>query len=156
MKKHFRKCTTVFVLFQFLLISGLLPVTRAEMISTQTLIESSTSDQTRNQLQSLIAREDVRKELIILGVVAVGSLVGIVVMLLRSNSGEATVANRMAEHGISLESIVQRIEKFRSEAVGRSLDRASAIGESTACSGSGGECQKGDCLAHACSMACSA
>lgn len=68
MKKHFRKCTTVFVLFQFLLISGLLPVTRAEMISTQTLIESSTSDQTRNQLQSLIAREDVRKELIILGV----------------------------------------------------------------------------------------
>lgn len=68
MEKLFRKCTTFLVLFQFLLISALLPVSKAEMISTQSFIESSTADQTRNELQSLLAREDVRQELIILGV----------------------------------------------------------------------------------------
>jgi hypothetical protein len=63
-----KKCITSFVLFQFFLISGLLPAARAEIISTQTFIESSAADQTRNELQTIIARDDVRGELIRLGV----------------------------------------------------------------------------------------
>jgi len=68
MKEHCKKSITFFVLFQFFFISGLLPAARAEFISTQTFIESSTADQTRNELQNLIARADVRSELIRLGV----------------------------------------------------------------------------------------
>ena len=68
MSIQLKKCITFFVLFQFFLISGLLPATRAEIISTQTFIESSAANQTRNELQTIIAREDVRGELIRLGV----------------------------------------------------------------------------------------
>ncbi|SHO49323.1 PA2779 family protein [Desulfopila aestuarii] len=68
MNTQLKKCITFFVLFQFFLISGLLPATKAEIISTQTFIESSAANQTRNELQTIIARDDVRGELIRLGV----------------------------------------------------------------------------------------
>lgn len=68
MNLYFRKCIIVFTIFQFFLVSGLLPAAKAAMIPTQTLIESTTTDQTRSELQTMISRDDVRTELVRLGV----------------------------------------------------------------------------------------
>ncbi len=68
MKLHTRKCIIVFTILQFFLVSGLLPASRAALIPTQTLIESSAADSTRSQLRAMISRDDVRAELVRLGV----------------------------------------------------------------------------------------
>lgn len=68
MKPHMQKCIIFFTILQFILVSGILPAARAALVPTQTLIESATMDHTRNQLQTMLAREDVRVELIRLGV----------------------------------------------------------------------------------------
>lgn len=68
MKLHTRKCIIFFTILQFFIVSGLVPAARAAMIPTQKLIESSSTDHTRSQLQSMIARDDVRAELVRLGV----------------------------------------------------------------------------------------
>ncbi len=68
MKSHTNKCIIFFTILQFFLVSGLLPAAKAAIIPTQTMIESSGIDQTRNQIQSMIARDDVRAELVRLGV----------------------------------------------------------------------------------------
>lgn len=67
MQSRIRKCSILFLLFQFFLVSGLLPAAKAALVSTQSVIESST-DQTRTELQAALAREDVRAELVRLGV----------------------------------------------------------------------------------------
>lgn len=68
MKLHTRKCIIFFTVLQFFLVSGLLPASRAALIPTQTLIESASTDTTRSQLKAMIARDDVRAELVRLGV----------------------------------------------------------------------------------------
>ncbi|MFV0438814.1 MAG: PA2779 family protein [Desulfopila sp.] len=62
------RCFTAVLLLQFFLISALIPAARADIVSTETLLESTSADQTRQTLQSAIAREDVRAELVRLGV----------------------------------------------------------------------------------------
>jgi hypothetical protein len=68
MTLHTRKCIILFTVLQFFLVSGLLPASRAALIPTQALIESSSADSTRSQLRVMIARDDVRAELVRLGV----------------------------------------------------------------------------------------
>lgn len=68
MKLNIRKCIIFFTVLQFFFVSGLLPNARAAFISTQSVIESSSADSTRSQLQALISRDDVRAELVRLGV----------------------------------------------------------------------------------------
>ncbi|GAB6192621.1 PA2779 family protein [Desulfocastanea catecholica] len=68
MTLHIRKCIILFTVLQFFLVSGLVPASRAALISTQALIESSSADATRSQLRVMIARDDVRAELVRLGV----------------------------------------------------------------------------------------
>ena len=68
MKLRTRKCIIFFTVLQFILVSGLLPAARAALVPTQTLIESASADTTRSQLQAMIARDDVRAELVRLGV----------------------------------------------------------------------------------------
>lgn len=67
-----KSCTQAFIivltLLQFFLVTGLLPAAKAAIIPTQAVIESTDVDQTRNHLQSIVARDDVRAELIRLGV----------------------------------------------------------------------------------------
>lgn len=63
-----RKHIIFFTVLQFFLVSGLLPASRAALIPTQALIESSSADSTRSQLRVMIARDDVRAELVRLGV----------------------------------------------------------------------------------------
>lgn len=63
-----RKCIILFTVLQFFLVSGLLPASRAALIPTQALIESSSAEATRSQLLVMIARDDVRAELVRLGV----------------------------------------------------------------------------------------
>ncbi len=63
-----RKYLIFFVIFQFFIISGLLPTARAALISTETLIGAEAEDTTRAQIQAMLARDDVRAELIQLGV----------------------------------------------------------------------------------------
>lgn len=68
MNMHLKKILVFFTVVQFLLVSGLLPAARAALIPTRTLIESSSTDTTRGQLQAMLARDDVRAELVRLGV----------------------------------------------------------------------------------------
>lgn len=68
MTLHTRKCIILFTVLQFFFVSGLLPASRAALIPTQALIESSSADSTRSQLRVMIARDDVRAELVRLGV----------------------------------------------------------------------------------------
>jgi hypothetical protein len=56
------------MIFQIFLITGLVPGARAAMVSTQTLIESSRTDDTRSRIQAMLSREDVRTELVHMGV----------------------------------------------------------------------------------------
>jgi hypothetical protein len=68
MTLNIRKYIIFFIVLQFFLVSGLLPASRAALIPTQALIESSSADSTRSQLRVMIARDDVRAELVRLGV----------------------------------------------------------------------------------------
>jgi hypothetical protein len=68
MTLNIRKYIIFFIVLQFFLVSGLLPASRAALIPTQALIESSSADSTRSQLRAMIARDDVRAELVRLGV----------------------------------------------------------------------------------------
>ncbi len=68
MKLHTQKCIIFFTIFQFFLVSGLLPAARAALLPTQTFIESSQPDTTRSQMQTMLDREDVQMELQRLGV----------------------------------------------------------------------------------------
>jgi hypothetical protein len=68
MNMHIKNFLVVLTAVQFLLISGLLPAAHAALIPTKTLIETSATDSTRGQLQAMLARDDVRTELVRLGV----------------------------------------------------------------------------------------
>jgi hypothetical protein len=68
MKLHTQKCIIFFTIFQFFLVSGLLPAARAALVPTQAFIESTQPDTTRSQIQTMLAREDVQMELQRLGV----------------------------------------------------------------------------------------
>ena len=68
MNMQIRKFLILFTVAQFFLVSGYLPAARAALIPTRTLIESSAADATRGQLQGMLVREDVRAELVRLGV----------------------------------------------------------------------------------------
>jgi hypothetical protein len=63
-----KKYIIFFMIFQFFIVSGLVPTTRAAFISTETLIGAEAKDITRAQIQTLLSRDDVRAELIQLGV----------------------------------------------------------------------------------------
>jgi hypothetical protein len=68
MKQHIRNFLVFFMIFQVFLITGLVPGARAAIVSTQTLIESSRTDNTRSRIQAMLSREDVRTELVRMGV----------------------------------------------------------------------------------------
>jgi hypothetical protein len=68
MKQHIRNSLVFFMIFQVFLITGLVPGARAAIVSTQTLIESSRTDNTRSRIQAMLSREDVRTELVRMGV----------------------------------------------------------------------------------------
>ena len=68
MSRCIKKYLIVFVVFQFFIVSGLQPTARAAFISTETLIGAEAEDTTRAQIQAMLARDDVRAELIQLGV----------------------------------------------------------------------------------------
>lgn len=68
MKIRIGKCITFVALVQFFLVSAQIPAAHATIISTQVFMESTGADQTRQTLQAAIAREDVRAELVRLGV----------------------------------------------------------------------------------------
>lgn len=55
-------------LLQFFILSGVMPAARAAMIPTKALIESTCQDDTRSQIALMLAREDVRADLINRGV----------------------------------------------------------------------------------------
>jgi hypothetical protein len=57
-------CTII----QFAVVGSLVPTVKASMVSTGAVVESQSIDDTRTQLNTLLAREDVRDELIRLGV----------------------------------------------------------------------------------------
>lgn len=63
-----QKCIIFFIVFQFFIVSGLLPAARASIVPTQTLITAEAQESTRAQIQTMLARDDVRTELIRLGV----------------------------------------------------------------------------------------
>ncbi|WP_136805226.1 PA2779 family protein [Desulfosediminicola flagellatus] len=68
MKMQTQKCIIVMTLLQFLILSGVMPAARAALIPTKALIESTYQDDTRSQIAHMLAREDVRTELIHRGV----------------------------------------------------------------------------------------
>ncbi|MGB3211736.1 MAG: PA2779 family protein [Desulforhopalus sp.] len=68
MNLHTRKCIIILIVFQFFIVSGLVPAARAAIVPTQTLIEAEQGDTTRARIQSMLAQEDVRAELMRLGV----------------------------------------------------------------------------------------
>lgn len=68
MQPHIKKTLIFVIVMQFILVTGLLPAAKAALVPTRTLIESTAADHTRGQLKAMIARDDVRAELIRLGV----------------------------------------------------------------------------------------
>lgn len=68
MKMQTRKCILIITLLQFLFLSGVMPAARAGMIPTKALIESTSQDDTKSRITNMLAREDVRSELIGRGV----------------------------------------------------------------------------------------
>ena len=63
-----KKYLIFFIVFQFFISTGLLPTARAGLISTETLIGAEAEDTTRAQIRAMLSRDDVRAELIQLGV----------------------------------------------------------------------------------------
>ena len=68
MNPRTQKYIIFFMIFQFFIVSGLIPVARAAPISTETLIETEAEASTRAQIQAVLSRDDVRAEFIQLGV----------------------------------------------------------------------------------------
>ena len=68
MNLHTRKYVIFFIVFQFFIVSGLIPAARASLVPTQTLIATQAEESTRAQIQAMLSRDDVRTELIRLGV----------------------------------------------------------------------------------------
>jgi hypothetical protein len=68
MNLHSRKFIVFFIVFQFFIVCGLQPAARAALVPTQTLIAAEKEENTRTQIQKMLARDDVRTELIKLGV----------------------------------------------------------------------------------------
>ena len=68
MNLHTRKFIIVLIVFQFFIVSGLIPAARASLVPTQTLIAAEAEESTRAQIQAMLSRDDVRTELIRLGV----------------------------------------------------------------------------------------
>jgi len=68
MSSHSRNFIILIIVFQFFIVCGLQPAARADIITTQTLITTETEENTRDQLHKILSREDVRTELIKLGV----------------------------------------------------------------------------------------
>ena len=68
MKLHIQKYIIFLIVFQFFFVSGLLPAAKASLVPTQTLITVEAAESTRTQIQTMLARDDVRTELIRLGV----------------------------------------------------------------------------------------
>ncbi len=68
MLRQIRRGFVVFVMLQFLTVSGLLPAARAAMVPTSSLLSSQQTDQTRARLQAMVARDDVRAKLVQMGV----------------------------------------------------------------------------------------
>ena len=68
MNSRSRKFIITFILFQFFIVCGLQPAARANIITTETLIATQSEENTRAQLHKMLSREDVRSELIQLGV----------------------------------------------------------------------------------------
>ena len=68
MNLHVRKYLIFFIVFQFFIVSGLIPAARASLVPTQTLIAAEAEESTRGQIQAMLSRDDVRTELIKLGV----------------------------------------------------------------------------------------
>lgn len=68
MNLHTRKCIIFLMAFQFFIVCGLLPAARAALVPTQTLLGATAADNTRGQIATMLARDDVRAELLRLGV----------------------------------------------------------------------------------------
>ena len=68
MNLYSRNCIIFLLVFQFFTVCGLQPAPRASLFSTQTFIATETEENTRTQIQTMLSREDVRTELIRLGV----------------------------------------------------------------------------------------
>lgn len=68
MNPHTRKFIIVLIVFQFFIVSGLLPAAKASLVPTQTVIAAEAEERTRTQIQAMLSRDDVRTELIRLGV----------------------------------------------------------------------------------------
>lgn len=62
------KCITIAVILQLLIVTGLQPAAHAARIPTEALISSTEDDVTRGKLQALFSREDVRSQLVAMGV----------------------------------------------------------------------------------------
>lgn len=67
MTQTINKLIVVLLLATFSIVSSYTPVAQAAAISTETILNQQTQS-TKNELQRILAREDVRKELISLGV----------------------------------------------------------------------------------------
>ncbi len=68
MKPQTRKCIIVVLILQFFILSGITPAARAALIPTKAFIESTSLDDTRSQIENMLAREDVQADLIRRGV----------------------------------------------------------------------------------------
>lgn len=68
MKLYSRRCIIFVIVVQFFTLAAMQPAARAAMISTRTLIESVEPNDTRTQLSTILAREDVSQQLMNMGV----------------------------------------------------------------------------------------
>lgn len=66
--QYLRRTIVLFTILQFAVVGSMVPAAKASMVSTDAVLHSQTIEQTRSKLDSLLAREDVRSELVRLGV----------------------------------------------------------------------------------------
>lgn len=69
MNRHpLRRTIILFTILQFVIVGSMVPAAKASMVSTDAVLQSQTIEHTRDKLDSLLARDDVRSELVRLGV----------------------------------------------------------------------------------------
>lgn len=64
----FKRFIVLCTIVPFAVVGSLIPSVKASMVSTSAVLESQATEDTRNQLDTLLARKDVRDELVRLGV----------------------------------------------------------------------------------------
>lgn len=64
----FRRIIVLLTIVPFAVVGSLIPSVKASMVSTGTVLETQATEDARHQLDTLLARKDVRDELVRLGV----------------------------------------------------------------------------------------